>query len=264
MRPSRIFLAGTLGVAGLAGLLTTVVPAGVGVAGATSKAPKITGLTAVPSPVTSGGGTVVTATVANATSCTLSSAPAALSGTGAVACSGGTVSQAVAFAVNSTAKPEKYKLTLTAVGASVSRSKSVTVKVNPGAGTPPNITGANITGVTFLGNSSAPTISVTGSGFGPAPLTGYSDASNSCGAYTNNGSTFGTNLYLQSTTFVAGLGAPPAMSCVGLIIASWTDTQITLTYGNAYDTFGPWVLNSGDAYAMHVGSSVLTGTVVFS
>ena len=242
---------------GLVGLLTAMVPAGV--AGASSHKPKITRMVATPSPITSGSDTVVTATVANAASCTLATAPAASWGTGTVACSGGTVSQEVGLPINSTSTVEKYKVTLTAVGTSASKSKTITVKVEPGAGT-----GApTITGVRFSGNSVDPTITLSGTGFGSGPPTGFSDDDTSCGTYSGNGETFGTNLYIQSSTFVAGEGTPPSTSCVGLVVQSWTDTQIVMTYGSAYDTYGPWVLNSGDSYTAYVEGASYAGTVEF-
>jgi alpha-tubulin suppressor-like RCC1 family protein len=62
----------------------------------------------------------------------LSSNPALVSGTGAVNCSGGAVSQVVTFAQNATSRKHvKYRITLLATGAGGAKKSTVTVEVLP-------------------------------------------------------------------------------------------------------------------------------------
>ena len=70
-----------------------------------------------------------------AVSCSITSTPAALSGSGSVACSAGSVSRVLAFPLNTaTKKIVKYKVTLTATGAGGTKAKKVVVRVGPSAG----------------------------------------------------------------------------------------------------------------------------------
>jgi hypothetical protein len=124
----------------------------------------------------------------------------------------------------------------------------------------------NISGVQFTGDTASNTITMTGSGFGTTPPSGVSDDSNSCGAYTNNGEDYGTNLYIDVVnaggTFEAGKGTPG--SCVGLIIDEWTPTQVVLSFGNAYDSFANWYIATGNSYTINVEGSNFSGTVAFN
>jgi alpha-tubulin suppressor-like RCC1 family protein len=123
--------------------------------------PLISGLQASPSTIaTYYGETTISATVTNATSCTLTAIPPVLSGTGTFDCSGGAFSQNVAFPVNTSVRRNAaYRLILTAAGSSaVVKKKAVRVLVQPGTGgvggVPPG--GATLSGVA----------SVTGEGGG--------------------------------------------------------------------------------------------------
>jgi hypothetical protein len=118
--------------------------------------------------------------------------------------------------------------------------------------------------VTFSGTPANPTVTVTGKGFGTVPA-GASDNATSCGSYSNNGDAYGaTALWFQDTgNFVAGQGTPPSASCIGIIISSWSNTKVVFKFGNAYDTFGTWVLTSGDAFVLSVNAGEVAGTVSF-
>jgi hypothetical protein len=124
-----------------------------------------------------------------------------------------------------------------------------------------------ISNVQFTGNTTASTITISGSGFGTSPPSGVSDDSNYCGAYTNNGEDYGTNLYIVTSNaggpFQAGYGDPSSGACVGLIVDEWTPTQVVLSFGNAYNTAFNWYLQAGYGYTMNVDGSSLAGTVAF-
>ncbi|MBV8464234.1 MAG: hypothetical protein JO368_13135 [Acidimicrobiales bacterium] len=104
---------------------------------ATTPRPVIASLVATPATVTTlDGQSTLTASVANASSCTLSATPPALSGAGPVTCSGGSVSQAMSFPENARAKKTvTYTIMLVADGPGGAAAKKVTVRVAPGAGT---------------------------------------------------------------------------------------------------------------------------------
>jgi alpha-tubulin suppressor-like RCC1 family protein len=107
--------------------------AGASPAAATGTKPVISGLTATPASVPSGGATTVTASVSGATSCTLSSNKAVAGLPATFACEGGPVEQGVAMPVNMKTKAAKYKLTLTASSPSGRAAAKVTVYVAIGA-----------------------------------------------------------------------------------------------------------------------------------
>jgi alpha-tubulin suppressor-like RCC1 family protein len=98
--------------------------------------PKLQHVVATPSTITKRAGTTtITATLTGATSCSITSIPAALSGTGSVACAAGSVSRVLAFPLNTaTKKIVKYKVTLTATGAGGTKAKKAVVRVGPSAG----------------------------------------------------------------------------------------------------------------------------------
>lgn len=109
-----------------------------------------------------------------------------------------------------------------------------------------------------------PVVTVNGANFGPEPA-GANDSVNGCGSYTNNGDDFGNNLWLQAGTFAAfGQGTPPSGSCVGLIVTSWTGTQVVFTFGSAYNSYDHWYLSPGDAYVLYFTGVQFSGTVAFT
>lgn len=125
--------------------------------------------------------------------------------------------------------------------------------------------GPVISGVSFTGNTAAPTVTVSGQGFGTSP-TGQLNNSTSCGSYTNNGDDYGTgNLWFEDgSNFAAGIGTPPNGTCVGIIILSWSGDQVAYQFGNAYDSFAHWYISAGDQYTLSVKGVQYSGTVSFS
>lgn len=121
-----------------------------------------------------------------------------------------------------------------------------------------------ISAVQFTGDTTSNTITITGSGFGADPPSGTSDNVNGCGTYTNNGEDYIDSLMFQGDTFTAGQGFPNEGSCVGLIVDRWTDTQVVLAFGNAYNTFAGWNIVAGQGFTMTVEGATFGGTVAFA
>jgi hypothetical protein len=112
-----------------------------------------------------------------------------------------------------------------------------------------------IDGVTFGGNPSNPTVTVTGAGLGTLADLGSPTNPGGGGTgsdYANN------NLYFSDTT--GSWQAGQSGNYVGLIISSYTNTQITFTFGNQYSVFGP-VLD-GDNYTMSLLGTTFNGTAL--
>ena len=117
-----------------------------------------------------------------------------------------------------------------------------------------------ISSVAITGNLGAPTVTVSGSGFGALadlglPVPAY------CG---NTGSDYGNNFYLTDG-WGAGQGVGPFGDCTGVIISSYSNTQITFTFGSGYGT-GPnqyGVLSAGDSFQMNVLGATYNGTVPY-
>jgi hypothetical protein len=118
----------------------------------------------------------------------------------------------------------------------------------------------DITSVSFGGSVASPTVTVAGVGFGT--LADLGPAQSSCGT----GSDYAANLFLTDTTqgWSAGEGPPSGSDCIGLIVDSYTPTDIVFTFGSQYgvELVGAGVahLTGGDGYTMNVLGSTLSGT----
>ncbi len=98
-------------------------------ASASGLKPVISGLSAAPAGVASGGSTTVSASVSGALSCTLSSNKTVAGLPVTAPCEGGEFDQAVVMPANLTPRTASYKLTLTASSASAKTKASVTIRV---------------------------------------------------------------------------------------------------------------------------------------
>ena len=114
-----------------------------------------------------------------------------------------------------------------------------------------------ISSVVFGGTISAPTVTVSGSGFGTEANLGTPTAAG-CGL---SGSNYGNDFEFADNTGSWQGGQAPA-DCVGLIISSYTDNQITYSFGSGYSVFGP--VQIGDAFTMTVLNATFNGTVSFA
>ena len=134
-------------------------------AGAAMTAPAISGLSASPSSLPSGGGTTtVKATVKDATHCSLTSKPVVKGLPESVSCSKGSVSARITLPADSSTKADSYVLTLSATG-SGTKTATVTVTVSAPA---PTITGLVVSP------------SVVASGGGTTTLTAHVTHATSC------------------------------------------------------------------------------------
>ncbi len=126
-------------LAALVAVTMTLVPLA-GVASATSATaakPKISKFAASPKTVTTTDGTVVlSSTVANATTCMLSSTLPVGGLPVTTSCSSGSMSQSVVVPMNSGPTTLTYKFTLSASGSGGTKSKKLSLKVARGAGQP--------------------------------------------------------------------------------------------------------------------------------
>ena len=108
----------------------------------------------------------------------------------------------------------------------------------------PLFSGVTMTG---LGDKSKPTITVSGHAFGSTPPPSTADDVTTCGTYTNNGRSYGSNgLFFQDSgnDWVAG----STQACIGITVISWTPTQIVFGFGSSYDSYLKWYISTGDNY----------------
>lgn len=136
----------------------------------------------------------------------------------------------------------------------------------PGASAPPIAVAPVLKSVVFTGSSAAPTITVNGTGFGAHPPTAYPNDTTSCGPYTNNGNLYGAYglWFLDNTHFwQAGRGNARGGNCIGLIVTSWTRTQVVFEFGSAYGTFDHWTVDQGDNYVLALKSSFFGGVASY-
>lgn len=118
-----------------------------------------------------------------------------------------------------------------------------------------------VTSVKFSGRPKHPKITIKGKGFGTKPA-GLSDNTTSCGTYKKNGDDFGSGLsFTDVGKFGGGSGTPPSGSCIGLIVTKWTATTIVFHFGDAYDTFGSWIVAPGDQFQIAFGGTETSGAI---
>jgi hypothetical protein len=123
-----------------------------------------------------------------------------------------------------------------------------------------------ISSVAFGGNANSPTITVNGSGFGtsapPVAATG--------GCSGSGGDDYGYlhlalfDMANNPNAFNAGYSDPiyGRQSCIGLVITSYSDTQIVYSFSSYYAETGQfYVLNQGDPFWLFVGGVGCSGNV---
>jgi hypothetical protein len=110
----------------------------------------------------------------------------------------------------------------------------------------------SISGVTFSGSPSDPSITVTGSGFGSYPPIGTPETCQSGDTGDDYGS---SGLWFSDIT--QGWTAGQAEDCIGLIVTSWSSTQVVFGFGNEYGNYPP--IQSGDQIEAEVQGATFTG-----
>ncbi|MDQ6615010.1 MAG: right-handed parallel beta-helix repeat-containing protein [Actinomycetota bacterium] len=140
-----------------------------------------------------------------------------------------------------------------------------------------------ITSVTTSGTSANPTITVRGSGFGasppvPDPSTSPVGQQGCPSTYANGtpiptaggGFLYGTKLFFQDITsgWTAGLNGNGQFDCIGIVIDSWSDTQVVFHFGNIFGRTdipnNAYFLRNGDAFTVGVGTAQFTGVATVS
>lgn len=136
---------------------------------------------------------------------------------------------------------------------------------------------AAISSVTFGGTPSSPVITITGTNLGtqpaPSPANAPDTYINQCtsGPTGNDGFDYGTSLYISDTTgplhFNAGryVASGPAaeFDCIGLVVTSFSQTQVTFTLGSYYGVYynQKFAFNPGDSTTVAVNGATATVTV---
>jgi hypothetical protein len=136
--------------------------------------------------------------------------------------------------------------------AAITRPKPGPAAAPAATTTLPRVASVVFTGVS--GGSTAPTITVNGTGFGAKPA-GQPDQA--CGG-TYTGDYYGPNFYFWDDTgyWESGLVG----DCIGMVVSSWTSHQIVFSFGSAYGQ-PSYLMHNNDNYALKVKSLLYGGTV---
>ncbi len=117
---------------------------------------------------------------------------------------------------------------------------------------------ADVTGVSFAGPDTNPTVTITGTNFGSEPGAGL-QSSPGCSASGTNFSYGDLVMFDNSQSWQAGYGG----DCIGFDVDTWSPTQITFTFGSWYtdqEVSTSTELQQGDSYTVIVGGSYFSGT----
>jgi len=118
------------------------------------------------------------------------------------------------------------------------------------AATPPPA----VTGVSRSGTPSNPTITISGTNLGNFPPIGTPET---CQA-GDTGDIYGASgLWFSDST--TGWTAGQSGDCIGLVVSSWSGTQVTFTFGNQYGNYPP--IGTGDSFAVDVQGAGFSGTL---
>jgi hypothetical protein len=160
--------------------------------------------------------------------------------------------------------------TIAFTGSGTGGSGTTTTTGTGGTSSTGGTTGSGTTGtlaissVTFSGSPVSPTITVTGSGFGTIDSLGQGTTPPE-GNYT--GLDYQANFHLADLSgnppFYAGQDIPSQPDGIGVVISSYSDTQIVFTLGNYYGIYG-FYLASGDNFQMTVLGQMFSGTVQYT
>jgi hypothetical protein len=114
-----------------------------------------------------------------------------------------------------------------------------------------------IKAVKFTGTPAEPTVTITGKNFGSKPAPEPSEPLNCFGGDTSFD--YGASLYFTETT--QGWTAGEIGDCIGLVVTSYSETQIVYRFGAGYSHYGQ--VTSGDGYAVAVYGRKHSGTVAY-
>ncbi len=111
-----------------------------------------------------------------------------------------------------------------------------------------------VSGVSFTGSPSDPTVTVSGSNFGTLPPIGSPE---SCNA-GDTGDDYGSS-GLSFNDANGGWTAGQAGDCIGLVLVSWADGQVVYQFGNQYPNYQ--AVAAGDQVTVQVQGAGFTGTL---
>lgn len=112
--------------------------------------------------------------------------------------------------------------------------------------------------VTFTGTPAEPTVTITGENFGQKPATNPKTPLTCFSGDTS----FDYGSLLDFTDSTQGWTAGQTGDCIGLIVSSYTESQVVYKFGAGYSHYGQ--LTSGDAYTLVVRTAQAKGTVAYS
>ena len=116
-----------------------------------------------------------------------------------------------------------------------------------------------ITGVTFTGTPSDPTVTITGTNLPTAPTPDPSEPLN-CTAGDTSFDYGATGLWFEDST--QGWTGGQIGDCIGLILGTHTASTTSYQFGPFYSNFNP--VTNGDSYTLMVDGVTLSGLVAYS
>jgi hypothetical protein len=116
----------------------------------------------------------------------------------------------------------------------------------------PGIPAPAISGVSFSGSASNPSITVTGANFGAYPPIGTPETCQAGDTGDDHGS---SGLWFNDAT--QSWTAGQAGDCIGLIVTSWSSTQVVFALGSEYANYPP--IQSGDQIEVEVQGATFSG-----
>jgi len=125
-----------------------------------------------------------------------------------------------------------------------------------------DVTGPTISNVVIGGDVESPTVTVSGSGF--ATIANLGSAGGSCGTGNDYGDHF---VFIDETQYWSAGEGSPAFDCIGVIIQSYSNTEVVFTFGSQYGVYrignGVALLSSGDQFTMGLLGASLSGTAEY-
>ena len=165
----------------------------------------------------------------------------------------------------------------TTTGSGTTTSEASTTSSTAAGGGADSGGAATISSVVITGTTTAPTITVNGSGLGtmPSPNPTYTPAGTQLCPLAppagNQGYDYGTSLFMFDVprNWAGGRYRPELneLDCVGVLVTKFTPTQVVFQFGAAYAAYQQkdnYLLAEGDAYQLAVNGATYSGTVHYT
>jgi hypothetical protein len=117
----------------------------------------------------------------------------------------------------------------------------------------------SVSNVAFTGTPSNPTVTITGTNFGPEPPPNPPTPVN-CVSGDTSFDYGATGLSFEDVTGVWTAGQTG--DCIGLVVSSYSNTKIVYSFGPFYTNFRP--VTTGDSYEITIWGRNATGTVAYT